>query len=167
MEIRKSTMDDMSKIMSIFDSARAYMIAHGNATQWADGYPGEDVLKNDIDSGCNYVVIEDGMVVATFSFIIGEEPTYQIIENGAWHYDLPYGTIHRLASNGKAKGVARACFDYCFTLIDYIRVDTHKDNLPMQTAFTQYGFQQCGTIYVRNSSERIAYDVSVIKFSEK
>lgn len=51
-----------------------------------------------------------------------------MIDNGSWSYDIPYGTIHRVASSGKAKGVAKACFDFCFGLINYVRIDTHRDN---------------------------------------
>lgn len=158
MEIRASRQEDVSKIMEIFSAARAYMVAHGNATQWADGYPDEQVLQRDIQNGNNYVVLDGGEVVGTFSLIIGEEPTYQIIKNGEWHHNRPYGTIHRVASNGRSRGIARECFTYCLNKIDYLRIDTHRDNRSMQAAIERFGFQTCGTIYVRNGSERIAYD---------
>lgn len=45
-------------------------------------------------------------IVGGFAFIIGREPNYAVIENGAWHSDQPYGTIHRIASNGQTKGIA-------------------------------------------------------------
>ena len=38
MEIRESTTEDTKQIMAIFTTAKAYMIAHGNKTQWGDGY---------------------------------------------------------------------------------------------------------------------------------
>lgn len=134
------------------------MIAHGNATQWGKGYPGKDVLETDIIHGNNYVLVDKDRIVGTFSFILGEEPTYQLIRNGRWNACEPYGTIHRLASNGKARGIARACFDFCTAQTDCVRIDTHKDNLPMRSAIIKYGFKECGNIYVRDGSERIAYD---------
>lgn len=158
MEIRKSTYNDTSEILNIFEIAKSYMRTHGNATQWTDGYPGEEILKKDVASGNSYVVTDRGSIVATFTFIIGEESTYQIIKNGNWSYAKPYGTIHRLASNGKTKGISRVCFDFCIKRIDYIRIDTHQDNISMQAAIEKYGFQKCGNIYVQNGSERIAYD---------
>lgn len=45
MEIRKSTTEDTKQIMAIFTTAKAYMIAHGNKTQWGKGYPDEEILK--------------------------------------------------------------------------------------------------------------------------
>ena len=93
-------------------------------------------------------------------FIVGEDPTYQKIEHGAWHSAETYGTIHRLASDGQAKGIAKICFDFCKTKCRYLRIDTHQDNKPMQAAILKYGFQKCGIIHVANGSERIAFDIS-------
>lgn len=36
--------------------------------------------KTDIDAGNSYVIVNNGMIVGTFSFIIGKEPTYQVIK---------------------------------------------------------------------------------------
>lgn len=158
MEIRKSTLADIGRIMEIFASARDYMISQGNNSQWINGYPGEALLTADIRDGNSYVIEQDGSIVGTFSFIPGVEPTYQHIENGHWSCDRPYGTIHRLASSGKARGISRACFEYCLGQLDYLRIDTHRDNRSMQRAIEAFGFCRCGTIYVRDGSPRIAYD---------
>lgn len=158
MEIRISTMKDVDEIMNIFSIAKKYMIAHGNKMQWSNGYPGESILKTDIINNNNYVVVENEKIVGVFSFIIGEEPTYRIIKNGNWHYDKLYGTIHRIASDGTVKGIAKKCFEYCAEQIQYLRIDTHKDNFTMQKAVEKFGFQRCGNIYVPDGSERIAYD---------
>lgn len=55
MEIRKSTTEDTKQVMAIFETAKVYMIAHGNKTQWGKGYPDEEILKIDIDAGNSYV----------------------------------------------------------------------------------------------------------------
>ena len=93
--------------------------------------------------------------MGTFSFIIGDEPTYQVLLNGRWHADRPYGTIHRLASSGTVRG---ACFNFCTGLSDYVRVDTHADNRAMQAAIEGYGFRKCGNIYASSGTLRTAYD---------
>ena len=158
MEIRKSTNADAERIMDIFESAKAYMRSHGNTSQLGGGYPSGDILSRDIENGNSYVITVDGEAVGTFSFIIGDDPTYAVIKDGHWRYDKPYGTIHRLASCGSAHGIARACFDYCADVIDYLRIDTHEVNLTMRSAIEKYGFARCGIIYVRDGTERIAYD---------
>ena len=129
MEIRKSNQNDIDKILSIFDIAREYMASHGNARQWENGYPGREIVESDIKEQDSYVLLDKGRIVGTFSFMIGEEPSYQMIKNGSWSVDKTYGTIHRLASDGTVKGIARSCFDFCAAQIDYIRIDTHKANL--------------------------------------
>ena len=158
MEIRKATREDVPEIMRIFDIARAYMRASGNLHQWLGGYPGKDIVLSDIQMGNQYILIADGTPVGAFSLIPGEEPTYQYIENGHWHYDRPYATIHRLASRGTVPGIAKACFDYSRQKYPYLRIDTHEDNLPMQKAILRYGFQKCGTIYLSDGAPRIAFD---------
>ena len=158
MQIRKTTPEDVDTILNIFDIARQFMQRTGNKTQWDKNYPSANILTQDIKNGNNYVCVENGRVVATFSLIIGDEPTYHLIEDGDWHLDASYGTIHRLASDGTVKGIARACFDFCKAQISYLRVDTHADNIPMQTCFNQNGFKKCGKVYVQNGSPRIAYD---------
>lgn len=158
MEIRKSTQSDVADILKIFSVAQRFMIAQGNTTQWGNGYPGREDLETDIRSGNSYVIVDQGSIVGTFSFIIGEEPNYRVIKDGQWRSSQPYGTIHRIASSGAVRGVAKACFAYCSEQIDYLRIDTHKNNLSMQAAIQKFGFRQCGIIYVGNGTERIAYD---------
>lgn len=161
MLIRKTTENDIEEILRIYDTARRFMAENGNPTQWKEGYPGIEALKKDIADGNSYVFTDGKGIVASFSFIIGDEPTYQIIEGGAWHSDKPYGTIHRLASNGEVKGIARECFDYCTSQIDYVRIDTHGNNIPMQSIIKKYGFERCGIIHVSDGSERIAFDLII------
>lgn len=158
MEIRHTEPADLPAIKEIYDCARAFMRSRGNLTQWNNGYPSRAVIEDDMQKGHSYVLVNDGKVVGTFAFIIGEDPTYGVIEDGAWHADRTYGTIHRLASDGSVRGLAGICFDYCRTRMDYLRVDTHADNRPMQEAVMRYGFQRCGIIYVADGSPRIAYD---------
>ena len=162
MEIRKTTTNDIAAVMDVFAAAKRYMRAVGNASQWGDDYPTRDIVAYDITCGGSYVLTEGGQIVGTFALIIGEDESYRVIEDGAWRLDMPYGTIHRLASNGKARGVSKACFDFCTAQINYLRADTHADNRPMQQLLEKYGFQRCGIIHgARDGGERIAYDCIV------
>lgn len=157
MEILKATTGDLDSITAIYDNARKYMCENGNPNQWTNGYPTREDVLRDISNGNSYVIKEGDEVLAVFVFILGEEPTYQVIKDGNWSYDLPYGTIHRIASSGKAGNITGICFEYCLAKVDYLRIDTHKDNLPMRRAIERFGFKECGIIYVRNG-ERIAFD---------
>lgn len=124
MEIRKTTLQDVDTVLDVFAAAKRYMRANGNASQWGDEYPDRSIVTYDIACGSSYVMLENGEIVGTFALFLGEDESYRVIEDGAWHLDQPYGTIHRLASNGKARGVSKACFDFCTAQIGYLRADT-------------------------------------------
>lgn len=158
MIIRPTELKDLPLVMGIYEYARSFMRANGNATQWVNGYPSEELIRQEIEDNHSFVCIgEQGEIAGTFCFILGDDPTYRQIYEGAWLNDAPYGVIHRMATNGKWKGVADACFDWCMEKSDNIRVDTHKDNLVMQHILEKRGFRRCGIIYVRDGTERIAY----------
>ena len=116
------------------------------------------MLEEDIALGRSYVVLEAGRIVGTFVFFVGHEPVYDVITNGAWHAEKPYGVIHRVASDGVTRGVGRASFDYCASQADYLRIDTHEKNRPMQQALERYGFQRCGGVTYEPGKERIGFD---------
>ncbi|MBR5409584.1 MAG: N-acetyltransferase [Clostridia bacterium] len=157
MEIRKAAKPDLERIMEIYRTAQDFMIRTGNPNQWGHFYPTADILSNDIEAGVCYVITYDDVVHGVFVMRSGEDPTYRVIENGAWPNDEPYVTIHRIASDGLIHGVFRAAADFCAGLSDHIRVDTHADNRVMQRRVESYGFKKCGTIYLANGSPRIAY----------
>ena len=162
MEIRKTTLQDVDAVLDIFAAAKRYMRENGNTAQWGDDYPDRGIVAHDIKRGVSYVLTEGSQIVGTFALIIGEDESYRVIEDGAWRSGKPYGTIHRLASNGKARGVSKACFDFCTAKIDYLRADTHADNRTMQQLLEAYGFQKCGIIHgAVDGGERIAYDCIV------
>lgn len=156
MTIRKTEITDLQAILEIYSRARDFMRESGNPTQWGDDRPRESAVRADIERGASYAVECGGQVVGVFAFIIGEEPTYQKID-GAWLNDEPYGTVHRLASDGKAHGVFSACMDFCFSLMPNIRIDTHRDNAPMLHLIRKHGFTECGTIWVEDGTPRIAF----------
>lgn len=156
--IRPAGLEDLPLVMEIYEYARAFMRANGNVTQWVNGYPSEELIRREIQDGHSFVCTDgDGEIVGTFCFILGDDPTYQQIYDGAWLNDEPYGVIHRMGTNGKRKGIAEACLDWSFQHSDNIRVDTHRDNLVMQHILEKNGFKRCGIIYVRDGTERIAY----------
>ena len=159
MEVRRSNKEDIKEILNIFSKAREYMIANGNKDQWINGYPSKEIIEEDINNKNSYLIIDNNEIVGTFSFIIGIDETYKRIINGNWHKEnIIYGTIHRLASNNKRKGISKVCFDYCSSKINYLRIDTHENNISMKKAILKYGFKECGNIFVKNGSIRTAYD---------
>lgn len=163
MKIKKADMNDLKEILNIYSYARSYMKEHKNPTQWGDDRPSESVIKNDITNGNSFVVIDNDVISGVFSFIIGEDETYKKIYDGKWLNDKAYGTVHRLAGNGKSKGIFDFSMGYCEKLIDNIRIDTHKNNKIMQYLLSKRGYKKCGIIYVEDGSERLAYQKEISK----
>ena len=104
---------------------------------------------------------DQGRVVGTFVFFVGEDESYKVIEQGDWKdHRVPYGVVHRITSQrgeGAPRGVGSFCLQWCFEQCGNVRIDTHRDNLPMQGALAKNGFERCGIVYVRGGEERIAF----------
>ena len=122
--VRAAREQDLPRILTIYNVARRYMRAHGNTAQWVNGYPSEELLRQDLAAGQLYVLEDGGGVYAVFAFILGEDPTYRRIR-GAWRDDSPYGTIHRLGSDGSHRGVFAETAAWAATQCGHLRADTH------------------------------------------
>ncbi len=160
--VRPATVDDLPAMMRMYEHSRSLMRAQGNTTQWVNGYPDESLLRDDIARGVGYVIEADNNgaddLIGCFAFIVGDDPTYRVIEQGSWHDDeTPYGTIHRLACAPRQHGVAQSCLAFCDRHAPSLRLDTHKDNLAMQHIALRAGFRYCGIIYVADGTPRLAY----------
>jgi RimJ/RimL family protein N-acetyltransferase len=157
MNIRKAKFEELDVIMDIYVYARQFMMKNGNTTQWGEGRPSRDRIKQDIDLGVCYVCEDSDGIQGVFAFILGDDPTYAVIENGNWINEKPYGTIHRLASAGGVKGIATLCFDWCYEKHPNVRIDTHEDNKIMQHLIEKNSYEKCGCIFTDDGTPRIAY----------
>lgn len=156
--IRPATPADVPVIMEIFEKAKAYMRQTGNLLQWNGTYPERSLIEEEIRDGHFYVMDCDG-VHAVFACITDGEPTYRVID-GAWKTDgKAYATLHRVASDGTLHGVVAAACRFAGQHFSVIRIDTHRDNLPMRQALDQIGFQKCGIIYLADGDPRLAYEL--------
>ena len=175
MYIRKSAPEDLPRIMEIYAHARAFMTEHGNPRQWAmNGWPPEELIREDIEQGDSYVCVinEDAdsesaestpqdHIIGTFYYTAGPdiEPTYRVIEDGAWLADTPYGVVHRIAADGSVKGTGAYCINWAFGKCGHLRIDTHPDNKVMQGLLTKLGFSYRGIIHVEEDDDpRYAYE---------
>lgn len=155
--IRHTVQEDLPRLLEIFDHARQFMVQSGNPNQWDGSYPNPELLSQDIASGDSYVLLHAGRIEATFLLRSGADPSYATIYQGAWLNSQPYATIHRIASTGAVKGVFHLVMQLALRHYHNIRIDTHHDNRPMQTAILKEGFKYCGIIYCENGGERMAY----------
>jgi hypothetical protein len=156
--IRNADLSDLKEIMDIYEYARKFMKQTGNRNQWANKFPPESLIKEDIEKKQLYIIEKSGFICGVFAFIIGNDPTYSIIKNGEWLSYEKYGTVHRVASNGKSKGIFNEIITFCESKISHLRIDTHKDNKIMQHLIEKNGFYKCGIIYVTDGTPRFVYE---------
>lgn len=157
MNIRKTVTEDLNAVVKIYENARQFMRESGNKNQWI-GRPDENDVMHDIESGNGYVVEGyGGEIIGAFFFCCGDDPTYKIIYDGKWINDTAYGVIHRIAVKHHGCGIADFIYNYCFNIRQNLKIDTHKDNIPMQKSLLKNGFKYCGIIHLENGDERLAF----------
>ncbi|MCL2862065.1 MAG: GNAT family N-acetyltransferase [Firmicutes bacterium] len=143
MKIIISTKEHVPLIMKLIDNARVVMKEMGidqwqNAPDGSNAVLNESIILDDIKNGNSYLVVDGDKILGHGTLVFGDDSTYEIITNGSWQSNEPYGTIHRVATekNTKQKGIAShllSVFEEIAVLkkVNYLRIDTHKDNTPM------------------------------------
>ena len=157
MKVRLAKHCDLEAILSIYEKARIFMRSIGNLTQWGNTYPSVEIIQTDIENENLFVVVDDlNTIQAVFALILGEDPSYQLID-GAWLSDDTYATLHRVASSGTQKGVFNACVEFAWSVCSNLRIDTHENNKLMRHLIEKHKFVYCGIIIVEDGSPRHAY----------
>ena len=177
---------DLPQLFELYAHARKYMAETGNPHQWPKHYPSREILLQDMKNG-GYVILaetqdngKDDVQDETLNecniqnqkdssnrekptiigaFILEEdahEPAYDTID-GQWLNHEPYAVIHRCATLHNQKGIGQFFMDWCFEKCSNIRVDTHKDNLPMIKFLEKNNFTHCGIVHYEGVGERLAY----------
>ena len=158
MQIRKAKTEEVDIIMCVFNAAKEFMHKTGNDKQWIDGYPSKEFILNNIRNEGLYVCLsDDETIVGVFYFKVEADKTYEKIYDGEWLNDKPYGVVHRIASNGRQKGIGDTVMQWSFEQCGNVRVDTHRENIVMQNVLKRNGYHRCGIIYIANGTERIAF----------
>ena len=118
----------------------------------------KELLRQDLAAGQLYVLEDGGGVYAVFAFIIGDDPTYQVIDGARLDDATPYGTLHRLGSDGTHTGVLAEAVAWAWARCPHLRADTHEDNHPMRRCLERAGFAYTGIIRVADGTPRRAYE---------
>jgi GNAT superfamily N-acetyltransferase len=163
MLFRKSSINDLSEIMEIFHHARIYLKENG-VDQWQNGYPHENIIRDDIEKEYSYVLVKEGVIIGTAALFFDGEKTYNYIK-GSWLTSGSYGTVHRVAVSSAYRntGAASIMMKHIEQLCtennaQSIRIDTHEDNKTMRRFLEKCGFKYCGIIYLEDGSERVAFE---------
>ena len=166
MKIRLSHSEDVPRIMEIINDAKAYL-ASLKIDQWQNGYPNAAQVEQDILNNESYVVVNDeDLVIATSMFTTNSEPTYKVID-GNWLIDenKTYGVIHRMAIKKEFRKFGLATFmfhEFHLQLLEKniqsLKIDTHEENIGMQSLIKKLGYKYCGVIYTSYNAKRLAFE---------
>ena len=100
MEIRQAKLADVPTIMKIYEKARVFMENSGNPTQWAVGYPGQQLVEKDIIEKNCYICEEQGKVV-------GHKDIIQYIQNAVEQDKVSHAYILNGAKGSGKKMLAK------------------------------------------------------------
>ena len=138
----------------IYENAKVFMRENGNKDQWGDDYPSRELIEQDLDD--MYLCMAENQIACVFYYKKDEDEEYGQI-NGKWLNDEPYAVVHRVASTGIIKGAASYCLDWAYSQIPNLRMDTYRDNIPMQKLLEKCGFQYCGSFERLGTDKWMAY----------
>lgn len=166
--LRQSKLDDLPSIVQIINDAKESLQERG-IDQWQQGYPNEEVLKQDIQENISYALILDSEVVGVATLQQGYDKNFQEMLSGSWsdESEVTYSTIHRLsiAADHRGEHLCTVMIQQLLTISYYlgykdVRTDTHPDNLALQHIVTENGFNEKGTIKMDEDQDvRKAYQI--------
>lgn len=164
MELRKACKSEIDEIMNIIKVAQNHFKDNG-IDQWQNNYPNHQVIEKDIENNSSYVLIENNKVLGTAMVSFDGEENYNKIYEGDWLSHEKYAVIHRIALdfNSRGTGLASLFMTEIEKLckekgISSIKVDTHRENIPMQKLLLKNGYKKCGIIYLADKNERIGFE---------
>jgi GNAT superfamily N-acetyltransferase len=158
-DFRQASASEVPQIWEIIQQAIVRRKNDGSQ-QWQDGYPNEDVIKQDITKGIGYVLIDDNIVAGYAAILFNDEPAYEQLK-GTWLTNGDFAVVHRVAISDDylGKGLAQKLFLFAEDLakgnnVLSIKVDTNFDNIPMLKILEKLGYTYCGEVTFRGSFRR-------------
>ena len=162
MIFRKAEIGDIDTIEQIVLAASRRLGAAG-IDQWQRGYPNRASIERDVADGVGYVLCDEEGIAIYGAVIFTGEVAYLDITRGEWLTSGEYAVVHRLcaASDRVGQGLSRRFMLNVEQLVrdnslPSVRIDTHPENLIMQSLITSLGYTYCGDVVIE--SRRLAYE---------
>lgn len=159
LELRMAESEDIPAIWEILQQSIERRRKDGS-DQWQDGYPNLSTVEDDVEKQQNYVLTQNGKVIATAAVIFNYEPTYDEID-GEWLTNGDFYVVHRVGVSDQVagKGIATQFFLMIEEFVKEkgvfsIKIDTNFDNLAMLRILEKLDYTYCGEILVRNSPRK-------------
>jgi len=157
---RKALLEEAEDIWLIIQDAISKRREEGS-TQWQDGYPNLEVVRQDINKGYGYVSLnKEKELTGYLALIFDGEPAYDLIKD-QWLTNRPFSVVHRIAvSQDKyVKGQATWMLQVAEKISvkeGYLsmKIDTNFDNIAMLRVLEKMGYTYCGEVYLRGNARK-------------
>ena len=163
MTIRQANLNDIEKIMKMYNSCVIGMINIG-IDQWDNTYPNKEIILHDIENKTFYVLIEKNKIIAGINIDNKQDETYLAID---WEdkQDL-FLVVHRLAVDERywSKGAGKKLMLFAEKLVikkklKSIRLDTYNTNIKAINFYKNLGYKILGEIYLKpNKNEYYCFE---------
>ena len=165
MKIMQTLPYHIPQVLACYHDASLFLHDQG-IDQWQNQYPNLESLNLDMQKKGSYVLVDEhNQVLATMALLFEDDPYYEIIEEGSWSFPSPYGVVHRLCVSSQARhqGCASLLLDFALkACVKHhmlgCRIDTHPNNLLMQSLVLKHHFIYTGKVYVANHALRFGYE---------
>lgn len=151
---RKATIDDINRIVEIYDEIHTENEAGRMTTEWIRGvYPTRQTAEASIQCKDMFVEEEDGLIVAAAKINQDQVAEYA---QAHWQYDVPKEKVmvlHTLVvspkSKGKGYGSKFVAFYEQYAVeheCPYLRMDTSVKNLNARALYKKLGYREVDVI---------------------
>ena len=147
MEIRLGRDSDIEEIIKIL---KEVIKTNNKYTKWNEDYPTKEIIMEDINSKCLYVMIKESHIVGVVTLNEKCDINYDKVQ---WSHKKKALVIHRLFISTKesGKGYGKELIKNIIKIAEeknyrQIRLDTHEDNIVAQGLYEKCGFKAMGKI---------------------
>lgn len=164
MEFRLAKEVDREKIEKIYEDGSLKLKSLG-INQWqGNEKPNLNNFSNLNENKIIYV-LEDKEIIVSTLIIYDKDQDYENNLVGTWNSPKPYVALHRIATlNGaRKKGYGRKIIEFAEAYarennFKSIRIDTHRENKPMQNLLSSMEYNFVGLVFLDGKRERFAYE---------
>lgn len=164
MEFRLAKEVDREKIEKIYEDGSLKLKSLG-INQWqGNEKPNLNNFSNLNENKIIYV-LEDKEIIVSTLIIYDKDEDYENNLVGTWNSPKPYVALHRIAtlSGARKKGYGRKIIEFAENYakennFKSVRVDTHRENKPMQNLLSSMEYNFVGLVFLDGKRERFAYE---------
>lgn len=166
MEIIKAVENDLDSLMDLFSSVVKHLRQNGNY-QWDSQYPNGDIIRDDLEKGCLYGIVEDSNYIGTITINEQQEAEYLTLK-----WDDTKGKflcIHRLVIHPKyqGKGIGKKLLQFAGETAfnkgySSIRLDAYSGNPIALNLYEKHGYRRKGEVFFpRRELPFICYEIVI------